>query len=391
MHHEMMNSLKNKLKRDQFKIWHMIFQKPYDINTPFGIKKYKNFKETLKYIETRNAEQNEVVLGLGPFADMSFEEYQQEIVRLNTQNEKFSDVVFDKSSFKSMGKKQINKQKEKVKPKIYKGTEFFDKYADAEEEQVSNEDSMSFFDKYADSDEPIKGRNLIQNDLTENKDYSTLFDSVFDQSKCNASTLFAVADMLEATNKLYHNKSIKISRQQLIECSQDGGGCEGPLWADKILSYIITWGVGEEKDYPFTSSKGKVGKCKLDCLTYKPVIEIDGIYESCHYNSNITKCDETLIKKYLKKGPYVSNLDINHNDFKNYQSGILRYPCSGINYTALVVQAKNDFLKIRLYFGSKFGENGYARIKRKVGIGSDITCGLESYAYQAMGIEWSED
>ena len=393
MHHGMMNSLKNKPKKDQFKIWHMVFQKPYDLNTPLAISKYNNFKETIKYIESRNAEQNEVVLGLGPFADMTFEEYQKEVVRPMTENDKPSDVTFDKSSFKSMGKKQINNHLDKTTTKaIYTGTEFFDKYADAEDEQVSKDDNLSFFDKYADSDEvPNKGRNLKQDDLTASTDYSTLFDSVFDQAKCNASTLFAVADMLEATYKLKYNKSIKIARQQLVECSQDGGGCQGPLFADRILSYIHTWGVGKEDDYPFTSSQGKVNKCKLDCLTYKPVIELDGFFDYCFATSDRKVCDENMIKNYLKKGPYVSILDINHQDFKNYQSGILNYFCFGINHTTLVVQGSTNFLKIRLSFGSKFGENGYARVKRKVGRDADISCGLEAYAYQANAIDWTEN
>lgn len=391
MHKEIMSTLQTKKVKDQFKIWHGIYKMPYDLNTPLAIKKYKAFKANLKYIQKRNSEQTEVVLGLGPFSDLTFEEFKS---TLPNNGESPKDVNLSDLKRKTQGG-SLSKVQTTSKT-IYKGTEFFDKYADADEEPAiidnNTDDNLSYFDKYADSDEiPQPKRKLIEK-LGASTDYSYLFDYVFDSTKgCKAPSTHAALEMFEAFWQINGNPGkIRLSRQQIIDCDYGSGGCVGSFFPDKVIFYVADWGLAEEKDYPYA---GKLKKCTINCQSYKPKVELnDLIMDYCFSESKISVCNEAKIKSFLKKGPYASVIDVSNQDFQNYSSGLLSYPCYTINHGALVVQGDTNFLKVRLFFGSTFGENGYARFKRKSRSGGDdISCGLEAFAWQSHVNQWVDE
>ena len=391
MHREIMSSLQTKPAKEQFKIWHGIYKMPYDLNTPFAIQKYKAFKANLEYIQKRNSEQSEVVLGLGPFSDLTFEEFK---ATLPNSVESPKDVTITDLKKKTQGGK-LSKAQSPTKAQ-YKGTEFFDKYADADEDfpsvESNTDDNLSYFDKYADSDEvPQPKRKLVEN-LGVGTDYSYLFDYVFDSTKgCRAASTHAAIDMFEAFWQLNGNPGkLRLSRQQIIDCDVGSGGCAGSFFPDKVIFYVADWGLAEEKDYPYA---GKLQKCTIECQSYKPKVELNElVMDYCFPESTKSVCNESKIKSFLKKGPYASVFDASNQDFQNYTSGVLSYSCFFINHGALVVQGDTNFLKVRLSLGSTFGENGYARFKRKVRAGgNDTTCGLEVYAWQSHVNPWVDE
>jgi len=64
-------------KKELFKAYHYLYKKSYDLNTDEGIKRYKIFKENLKYVEKKNAQELPFKLGINQFSDMSLEEYRE--------------------------------------------------------------------------------------------------------------------------------------------------------------------------------------------------------------------------------------------------------------------------------------------------------------------------
>ena len=75
MHKEMMELLDSKPNKEKFKYWHFLMKRPYDINSQEAIDRYAIFKQNLKKIQEVNASQSKFVLGLGPFTDLTFEEW----------------------------------------------------------------------------------------------------------------------------------------------------------------------------------------------------------------------------------------------------------------------------------------------------------------------------
>jgi hypothetical protein len=70
-----LENFENQPTKNVFKAWHFAFSKAYDLNSEEGLNRYRIFKENVKYIKKVNSEQDQYKLGLGPFADLSYEEF----------------------------------------------------------------------------------------------------------------------------------------------------------------------------------------------------------------------------------------------------------------------------------------------------------------------------
>jgi hypothetical protein len=76
-HNAILEKFMNGPKKELFKVFHQISEKNYDLNSEEGIKRYKIFKDNLKYIKQENAKGNTYTLGITQFADLTHEEYKQ--------------------------------------------------------------------------------------------------------------------------------------------------------------------------------------------------------------------------------------------------------------------------------------------------------------------------
>ena len=61
--------------KELFKIYHYIFEKPYDLNSEYALEKYKIFKRNLIEYEIKNKKNLGYQLGLTQFSDVSEEEF----------------------------------------------------------------------------------------------------------------------------------------------------------------------------------------------------------------------------------------------------------------------------------------------------------------------------
>ena len=81
MHQVILDSIANKPVKEQFKLYHYIFDRPYDLNSEVALARYKVFKSNLQYIKKVNSEQTSFVLGLTPFTDLTLDEFTSQYSR----------------------------------------------------------------------------------------------------------------------------------------------------------------------------------------------------------------------------------------------------------------------------------------------------------------------
>jgi len=104
-----LKSLSDKPKKDQFKVFHFLYEKKYDLNSEEGLMRYKIFKKNVKFIEETNSKNLSYKLGLNHFADLTDEEYKKgfttmiPIEKINKAMKKFlKDPVKNKVNFDLM-------------------------------------------------------------------------------------------------------------------------------------------------------------------------------------------------------------------------------------------------------------------------------------------------
>lgn len=355
MHEEMMNLIETKPNKEKFKLWHLFYGKTYDLNSETALRKYRSFKDNLKYIAKRNAEQTDLVLGLGPFSDLSFEEFLAE-------NPPIKDTV-DEERYHKIAKEGKKKNKNRKVESV--NDTLFDKMAD--------EDDLNDF-----------GRRLDDSDAWK-KDWSYLV-KLFDKKGCHCDGIIAGVHAIQAKwyiqheghdhngNNNDHEAPVPLSVSQARDCDTTSMGCFGGF-PDKPFFYALEWGLSKASDYPYTA---KVEECKVNCKgdkPYVPYVSI-GLWDYCLFDSSYpeTVCSEEKIRGFTAKGPYASLYDHQHKDFQNYKEGLLDYKCMSPIRGTLVVQLTAQFGKFTVFGVEKF----YFFKRNREG-----TCFFDKYAWQS--------
>lgn len=320
MHNYFMKSLEGKPAKDIFKVWWYVFEKPYDINSTEALAKYKNFKKNIKFIEETNAKKLGYTLGLGPFADLSFEEFKTKFV---------GDINLE-------GKRNFLKEAENEEDDLYEN---------------------------------------IQAD-TDNASYDwTPHLSPPKMAECGAMS-FATVATIEAVYQKQFGIFPDGSEQQLIDCT--GFLCTGGLF-EFFFNHVEKKGLLKEEEYPYVN---KLEECNLNskindpCLVKIPFVKI---YNGLACEKFKYECSEKVLFNILNESPYGSTIEVTQA-LQHYTEGILIEDCKDPSLGVTVVFINAKYVKFRLSFGTKFGENGYARVARGKR-GYTKSCGLEDNAY----------
>jgi C1A family cysteine protease len=316
--------------KELFKVFHYVFEKPYDLNSEVALAKYRVFKNNLKLIKEHNAKKLSWTLEINSFADMSEEE-------MNSY----------------MGLAPINTSNEIAK--------FM--------EENSKKSELSFFDQFADDDnDPNPPNDTVTFADVDHSDYLT---PTRDQGNCGSCWAFSAISVIEANyNKLRNLKSVGksgyLSVQAILDCNSQKSGCDGG-WPTDAIVYVAQNGAVKESDYPYIANRNS--KC-TSAPTVSDIKFNATPYEGCVWNCDrgIRVCTKKTFYTILSNGPVSTVVDGNVMRF--YGSGIIdasKVSCISQNHAVVAYAWLNVtdntgnakyIIKVRNSWGNAFGDNG---------------------------------
>jgi cathepsin L len=134
------------------------------------------------------------------------------------------------------------------------------------------------------------------------------------EGNCGSSWAFSATGALEGAYALSRGRIIKVSDQQLVDCSQIYGnnGCNGGFM-DQAFWYVIDNGIALAEVYPYS---GKASKC---------------IYKSSLKYFRITDCIDIVPKNYSKLISAVLHapvsVAVDATNFRFYNDGVFDRSC----------------------------------------------------------------
>ena len=302
--------VKNKSPKDQFKFWHTLHEKPYDLNSQIAQEKYKAFKINLQYVNEINGKNLPYKLSIsGPFSDLTDEDFKSNYMGLDVE-------------------KIINEQL------FYR--------------RLSN--IFEYFDKEVDKIES-------KENFIDSKDWSYLFDKVRNQQSCNlGGWALCSVDLIESMySKLNGKLYPKLSAQEYLDCDFNNIECYGG-WYVNAFKYVINSGINLEDDYLFEGFRSKCRKVSVICGQPALRTKIKG-YKECN------NCTPIQIDNLLSTGPYGAAIYADEK-FRFYSSGIYEANClERANHNVIVVEKNSEFIRFRNVYGESWGEKGYGKYK----------------------------
>lgn len=196
-------------KKDQFKAFHYLYNRSYDLNSEEGIKRYRIFKDNVKLIEKSNAENTEFQLGINQFADITMEEY---------KNTYLSKVV--------------------------------------EEPQTASKE----FDLIADDDDD-------DDDEHDNVDWSMYIPIARNQYQCGSCWAFAAVSTVEIGLNQKFGLKLDLSQQHVVDCDTVNKACDGGS-PPSVFDFLVNNGLTYANSYIYTSGfTQERGVCKQNIQT----------------------------------------------------------------------------------------------------------------------------
>lgn len=183
---------------------------------------------------------------------------------------------------------------------------------------------------------------------------------VKDQAVCGSCWSFGTSGTLEGAYFVKTGKLLKLSQQQLIDCSWKYGnnGCDGGEDFRAYKYLMESGGIGTEEDYGHYL--GVDGKCHDDSID-KPV-RISGFY-------NVTMGDREALKHAVYSyGPVSVSIDASRPTFTFYSHGVYYDPkCNnkedGLDHSVLVVgytEIDGKFVwQVKNSWSTYWGDDGY--------------------------------
>ena len=188
-HNTILEKFIDRPTKELFKVFHLLFNKTYLLNTLEGINRYRTFVKNLNYINQENSKKLSYQLGINQFTDVSDEEFQLKFI---ATPEKFQNDI------KEMNKRFLS---------------YFDDHADEEE---------------TNSSPTITNLVKIVKDRT-NIDHSEWYLPPRNQGTCGSCWIFSALSVLEANYAMRNKEWTKqyFSAQMMLDCLPYKAPCLG--------------------------------------------------------------------------------------------------------------------------------------------------------------------
>ena len=297
------NSINEKPKT-LFKIWHLVFQKEYTLDSEEAKKRFAIFKSNLAEVRKVNDENLPYKLGVNQFSDLSPEEFRK--IYLTEQKPKDPEVNF-----------------------------------------------------LSDDDDDLTKRNL-QNYAP--IDWKVFYPPIRDQKFCGSGWAFSACGSIDGNLGVKYRKAQPYtSPQQLVDCDSAQLGCNGGYFPNAFKYIQNNGGLMYDSDYSYKSIKGR------SCLfnSKANLVKISG-FKFCNNNSGV-RCSESIVYGLLERGPLSVSVDASGN-FQSYQSGVYTASCTTSNHAVNLVGYGLDFdtnlfyWLIRNSWSATWGDKGYLRM-----------------------------
>ncbi|CAF1139434.1 unnamed protein product [Didymodactylos carnosus] len=368
----------NKLAQRIWKMYKQFYRKSYTTDEEEK-ERFAKFIDNLKLIVRENFRFDEGVktfkLNLNQFGDMDLPEFRSKLTGLIPSDTRLKRHIRPKRFLMDSVKKKIKKKiYQKLDEKINrtgKKKQNYNVYGGGS----GGSSSSGFFSSRKIKPSPSR---KIPSGSQAAVDYRSYMNPIENQGQCGSCYAFAVTAAIEGTYSVKKGSRIKMSKQQLIDCSPNNGCSGGYLGA--TFDYIKQRsGLQPDTSYPYATRQQtcKLSQSKVGAIS--------------SYGS-IQRGDEEALKQALTNyGPVAAAIHTT-SDLQFYGPGkrlnsqdILDIPgCSKqVDHAIAIVgygtQNGKDYWIVRNSWGTNWGLDGYFKIARNKNM-----CGIATYGYYSV-------